>query len=321
MSQISYQQFVGIDIAKDKFDVARYGDKNDQILSNDAAGQSQLVAWLKELEGKVLVVVEATGGFEQDVVTALVEAETAVVKVNPKRARDFARATGRLAKTDKIDAHTLAAFAQAIRLEVTPLKDKTQLHLSALLTRRRQLVQMRTDEKLRLTTVSAAIRPSLDDHIAWLKAEILALETKIDKLIHDNPLWQAKRTKLMAIPGIGPATSLTLLAELPELGTLSPKKIAALVGVAPYNRDSGKFKGKRTIYGGRASVRRPLYMATVTAIRWNPVIKDFFQRLHEQLHKPYKVAVTACMRKLLVIMNAIIRDDSDWNPDYVHQSP
>ena len=319
MSRSSYQQYIGIDVAKDKFDVARYDSEQLQTLTNDEAGYMQFVSWVNGLVGESLVVLEATGGFEQGIVSALLEAQVAVVKVNPKRVRDFARATGQLAKTDALDAHIIAAFAQAIRLEVTPLKDTAQRHLSALLTRRRQLVQMRTDEKLRLSAVSKKLRPHLDRHITWLSAEIAALEADIDQFIDKNPRWKAKRAKLTAIPGVGPATSLTLLAELPELGPLSPKQIASLVGVAPFNRDSGKFNGKRSIYGGRASVRRTLYMATVTAVRCNPLIRAFFQRLHLDNNKPFKVAITACMRKLIIIMNAIIRDDSDWDCNYVHQ--
>ena len=322
MDTPTYTQFVGIDMAKAKFDVALWGDKAVKTYANDIAGRAKLLQWLESTveTAQCLIVVEATGGLEQALVSDLLLSDYAVAKINPKRGRDFARALGVLAKTDKIDAQLLARFAATIQPEVHPLKDAQQIELSAHITRRRQLTQMLISEKNRLSTVISQMRPRVAKHITWLEDELLSVEQEIDQLIDSNADWKKNRERLTQIPGIGPATSMTLIGELPELGSLNPKQIAALVGLAPFNRDSGFFKGKRIIWGGRADVRKSLYMAALSAARWNPVIQTFYHRLRNELGKPFKVAITACMRKLLVIMNAMIRDQSDWDAKFVPQS-
>ncbi|MCO5191735.1 MAG: IS110 family transposase [Anaerolineae bacterium] len=322
MDQPIYTHFVGIDVAKAKFDVALWGNKTVQTYTNDVPGRAQLLQWLQEtVDGThCLIVVEATGGLEQAVISDLLLADYPVAKINPKRARDFARALGLLAKTDKIDARLLARFAQTIQPEVYPLKDAQQIELSAHLTRRRQLTQMLIAEKNRLSTAVSSMRERIEKHIRWLEEELLSVEQNIDTFIDSNSDWKHNRQQLTQIPGVGPVTSMTLIAELPELGTLNPKQITSLVGLAPFNRDSGAMKGRRTIWGGRAAVRRALYMAAVSAMRWNPIIRTFYQRLRTKGGKPFKVAITACMRKLLVIMNAMIRDHSDWDAKFVPRS-
>ena len=324
MEATEYTQFIGIDVAKTKFDVALWGDKKVQTYKYNEKGRGQLVEWLQvEVEkSNCLIVIEATGGLEQGVVSDLLLHEYAVAKINPKRARDFARALGVLAKTDKIDAQMLAHFAATIKPEVRPLKDAQQIELSAHVTRRRQLTQMLIDEKNRLQTVAVQMRPRVDKHIKWLNDELKELEQDIDDLIDSNTHWSDNRQRLTSVPGIGSVTSMTLIAELPELGSLKPKQITCLVGLAPFNRDSGSMKGKRMIWGGRATVRKSLYMAAVTAIRRNPVIAAFYNQLRTRPvdPKPFKVAITACMRKLLIIMNAIIRDQSEWNDNFVPQT-
>lgn len=323
MDTPTYTQFIGIDMAKAKFDVALWGDKSVKTYANDIAGRANLLQWMKETVDttQCLIVVEATGGLEQAVISDLLLSDYAVAKINPKRGRDFARALGVLAKTDKIDAQLLARFAATIKPEVHPLKDAQQIELSAHLTRRRQLTDMLVSEKNRLATAISPMRSHVEKHIKWLEEERLSIEQAIDTLIDSNSEWKKNRKRLIQVPGVGQVTSMTLISQLPELGSLNPKQIAALVGLAPFNRDSGTYNGRRVIWGGRADVRKSLYMASVSALRCNPIIQAFYRRLRDELGKPFKVAITACMRKLLIIMNAMIRDESDWDAEFVPHSP
>lgn len=305
------ESFVGIDVAKDWLDVAWLAGQTLRIAYSDEAVVG-LVQRLRE-QPPSLVVMEATGGLETALASALAAAGVAVAVVNPRQVRDYARACGRLAKTDRIDAQVLAAFAAAIRPQVRELADEHTRALGDLLARRRQLIDMRVQEKLRLQRASAVQRVSLREHIAWLDERIARIDIDLTHALRSSPAWRDKDDLLKAIPGVGSLTRATMLALLPELGALSRRKIAALVGVAPFNRDSVKHQGGRVIWGGRAQVRRTLYMATVAAMRCNPVIRSHYLHLREQ-GKPAKVALTACMRKLLVIMNAMLKTHSAWTP-------
>lgn len=302
--------FVGIDVAKAMLDIAVHGEPTVTQQPNDDDGIAAVVATLAEL-APTLIVVEASGGWEMELVAALAAAGLPVVVVNPTRVRYFAKALGQYAKTDKLDARLLAHFAERVRPEVRPLKQGEQARLSQVISRRQQLVKMLTMEKNRRSTTQGEMRIQLDSHIAWLKAEIKELNDKLHQLIDACPQWQAKEKVLRSMPGVGPVTALTLLADLPELGQLNRQKIAALVGLAPVNNDSGPRKGKRRIFGGRVSVRCVLYMAALSASKTNPVISEFYQRLVAK-GKAKKVALTACMRKLLVMLNAMIRDMQPW---------
>ncbi len=264
-------------------------------------------------EALACVVVEATGGYESLVSSHLAAAGLPLAVVNPRQVREFARASGRLAKTDRIDAQVLAAFAEAIRPALRPLKDEATRELEALVTRRRQLVAMVTTEKNRLPGVPKALRRDIKAHIEWLEQRIRDTDNQLKLRVKSSALWRVKDDLLRSVPGVGHISAFTLLANLPELGSLSRRQIAALVGVAPFNRDSGTLHGKRTVWGGRAPVRAVLYMAAVSAMRCNPVIRTFYQRL-TNAGKPPKVALTACMRKLLTILNAIIRTRTPWQP-------
>ena len=256
---------------------------------------------------------EATGGLETELASALAAAGLPVAVVNPRQVRDYAKACGRLAKTDRIDALILAGFAAAIRPQVRELPDEDTRALGDLLARRRQLIEMRVQEKLRLQRASSVQRVSLREHITWLDERIARLDIELTHALRCSPAWRDKDDLLKAIPGVGSVTRATMLALLPELGTLNRRQIAALVGVAPFNRDSGKHQGQRVIWGGRAQVRRTLYMAVVAAMRCNPLIRSFYLHLRAQ-GKPAKVALTACMRKLLIIMNAMLKHHSEWSP-------
>lgn len=312
--------FIGIDVSKERLDVAVRSGELTFSVSYDEAGLTELVKRLTD-DGRPikLVVVEATGGFEREVATTLLAAGIPLAVVNPRQVRDFARATGRLAKTDKIDASVLAFFAEAIQPAAHAIPDEVTVLLDALVTRRRQLVQMLAAEKNRRAglliqrTPNKTVVKNIDDHITWLEKQLSDLETQIRDAIHNSPAWRAKDDLLRGMTGVGRVTSATLLSDVPELGTLNRRKIAALVGLAPFNRDSGKMKGRRAIWGGRAAVRSALYMAAVTAIRCNPVFKTFYARLRA-VGKAPKVALTATMRKLLVTLNAMIRDAAPWNP-------
>lgn len=305
------ETFVGIDVAKAWLDLAWLSGQTLRIDHSDEA-ISGLVERLRS-QPPTLVVMEATGGMETDVATALAAAGLPVAVVNPRQVRDYAKACGRLAKTDRIDAMVLAAFAAAIRPQVRALPDEDTRALGDLLARRRQLVEMRVQEKLRLQRASPVQRISLNEHIAWLDERIARLDIDLTHALRTSSAWRDKDDLLKDIPGVGALTRATMLAWLPELGTLQRRQIAALVGVAPFNRDSGKHQGGRVIWGGRAQVRRTLYMATVASVRCNPVIRDFYRRLRAQ-GKPAKVALTACMRKLLTIMNAMLKHQSRWTP-------
>lgn len=304
--------FVGIDVSKCQLDVAEWGKRCVSQYSNNEKGIVRLVQELKEV-APTLIVLEASGGWEMTVVAELTFAKLPTVVVNPTRVRDFARATGQWAKTDKLDALMLARFAQAVRPEIRVLRNEQQAYLAALITRRRQVVEIMTAEKNRRGSSHGLISQRLEEHIAWLEEELKSLEEETSRFVRTNTVWQEKEELLRSVPGVGPVTAFTLLAELPELGTMNRQKIAALVGVAPFNRDSGPRRGKRRIFGGRAGVRRALYMAALVGSRSNPVIGAFYERLLAN-GKEKKVALAACMRKLLVILNAMLRDQKSWNP-------
>ena len=290
--------YVGIDVAKEMLDVALRPTGERWRVEHDAAGLEQLLARLQAL-APALIVLEATGGLELELVAALAAAALPVVVVNPRQTRDFARATGTLAKTDALDAAVLAHFAEAVRPPQRPLSDAQTQTLRQLLTRRRQLVVMRVAEGQRLTRAGAAVRPGIEAHIVWLEQQLSALEAELRQALQQSPVWRERDALLRSVPGVGEQLSLTLLAELPELGRLDRRQAAALVGVAPFNRDSGRLRGRRTIWGGRARVRAVLYMGALSASRHNPLIRAFYQRLLGASGKPKKVALTACMRKLL----------------------
>lgn len=309
--------FAGIDVSKGRLDVAlSSGEQWSE--SNEDAGIRTLTRRLREVSPE-LVVLEATGGFETAPAAALSQAALPVVIVNPRQVRDFARATGQLAKTDRIDARSLALFAERVRPTPKPLPDEAAQELDALLTRRRQLLEMITAEKNRFSAAAVALRKGIREHIRYLERHLKGVDTEISERIRSSPLWRAKEDLLRSVPGVGPVLSRTLIAQLPELGELTEKQISALVGVAPLARDSGKVRGRRLVWGGRAPVRAVLYMAALVASRNNPVIRAFYLRLRAA-GKPPKVAITACMRKLLVILNAMMRAHSPWSPRLAQDS-
>jgi transposase len=305
--------FVGIDVSKKHLDIAIRPKEVRFRESNDDSGIQALIQRLSPLAPK-LILLEATGGYEILAAASLRQAGLPAHIINPRQVRDFARSAGTLAKTDTIDAAVLAHFAEVLQPQLRPWPDAQQQELAALMTRRRQLVEMMVMEKNRLAaTPSPRVRKSLEVHLHYLKAQLKELEQDLDNFIRQSPIWLEKNHLLRSVPGVGPLTSQSLMAWVPELGTLNRKKIAALVGVAPFNRDSGQRRGKRTVWGGRARVRPPLYMATVTACRVNPVIRAFYLRLLAA-GKSTKVALTACMRKLLTILNAILKQQQPWRP-------
>ena len=311
--------YVVIDVAKDMLDVALRPAGERWRVEHDAAGLEQLVARLQAL-APALIVLEATGGLELGLVGALAAAALPVVVVNPRQVRDFARATGRLAKTDALDAAVLAHFAEAVRPSQRALRDAESLALKALLGRRQQLVTMLVAERNRRGAAGAAVRPRIEAHIAWLEQERSELEDELRQTLQRSPVWRERDQLLRSVPGVGEQLSLTLLAELPELGRLNRRAIAALVGVAPFNRDSGRLHGRRTIWGARARVRAVLYMGALSASRFNPLIRDCYQRLLAA-GKAKKLALTACMRKLLVILNAMLKHHTPWrdlSPNSAH---
>lgn len=306
--------FVGIDVAKAELVVAVRPSGDSWSVVNDDAGLRTLLARLAP-QTPTLIVLEATGGYEMLAVAALAAAGLPVVVVNPRQARDFARSTGQLAKTDRIDAELLALYAERVRPEVRALPDEATRALEAVLTRRRQLVEMLVAERNRLHMVIGSaqrpVRTSLKQHIAYLTRALAIADTELDTMVRASPLWRERDDLLRSVPGIGPVVARTLLAELPELGRLDRRAIAKLVGVAPLNRDSGTWRGRRTIHGGRASVRAAIYMAALVASRRNPVLKTFYQRL-VAAGKPKKLALVACMRKLLTILNVMLRTRQSW---------
>ena len=307
--------FVGIDVAKAQLDVAVRPSGERWAVPNDAGGVVTLVERLQTLH-PTLIVLEATGGLERTATAALATAGLPVVVVNPRQARDFACATGQLAKTDALDARALAHFADVIRPTPRPLPDAQTQELRALLGRRQQLVGMRTAEQNRLAGTSGRLTQDIEAHIAWLNARIAALDADIETLLRASPLWRENDDLLQSAPGIGPVCARTLLLELPEWGTLTRQQIAALVGVAPLNCDSGTLRGRRRIWGGRAHVRTVLSMGTLVATRYNPRIKAFYERLLAA-GKAKKVALTACMHKFLTILNAMLKHRTPWHAQEV----
>lgn len=303
--------FVGIDVAKRTLDIYLLPTQQSFQVTNDDTGHDELVARLL-VERPRLIVLEATGGFHTALAARLAHAGLPVAIVNPRQVRDFAKALGKLAKTDGIDAKVLALFAQAIEPQPRPLPDTDTQHLAALVTRRRQLIDMRTAEQNRLAGVHVSLRTDIQSHIHWLNQRIRDVDQDMDQALRQSPLWLEKARLLESTNGVGNTTSATLVALLPELGQLNRRQISALVGVCPFNRDSGNMRGKRTIFGGRAAVRSALYMATLSAMRYNPTIKAFHGRLIANGKRP-KVAIVACMRKLLTILNAMLRDHKPWN--------
>ena len=306
------ETYVGIDVGKARVDVAIRPDGDLWSVDYDESGVRELVSVLETLE-PAAVLLEATGGLEVPLVSALAAAALPVVVVNPRQVRDFARATGKLAKTDALDAQVLAHFAEAVRPPVRPLRDADTQELNSLTTRRNQLMTMLVAEKNRLRRASHSVRPGIQSHIMWLEQELNDLDKDLRTTLRRSPVWREKDDLLRSVPGVGEQLSLSLLAYLPELGTLDRKQIAALVGVAPFNRDSGPRRGKRSIWGGRTRVRAVLYMGALVASRYNPVLRVFYQRLLAA-GKPKKLALTACMRKLLTILNAMVKTGQHWTP-------
>lgn len=305
--------FVGVDVSKAFLDVAFYPDTQaPSRFSNDEAGFALLMETLRQLP-ITTIVMEATGGFEAPLLAALGTAGFPAAAVNPRQVRDFAKALGKLAKTDAIDAKAIAHFGAVVKPKPKPLADETTQDLMAICTRRRQLVEMTTAEKNRLATVRKRVRTDIQNHIDWLEIQLRNIDDDLRKLVKQSELWHKKEKLLTSVPGIGKTTAALLIAFLPELGELNRRELGGLVGVAPMNRDSGTMRGRRTIFGGRAAIRSGLYMPVLSAIRFNPVIRDFFQRLIKA-GKLFKVAITACIRKLLTILNTMVKNNQHWNP-------
>jgi transposase len=302
---------VGIDVSKNTLDSAVHESGATWSSNNDSSGCTALAAKLKQLQA-TSIVLEATGGCETLITAILAAADLPVIVVNPRQVRDFAKATGQLAKTDRLDCRVLAHFAAALEPPVRTRKSDETQHLEALLARRRQIVEMLVAEKNRLANHrDPAVVKDLRAHIAWLERRLSSSDDELQQALKNSPLWRERDQLLRSVPGVGPVLSLTLLAQLPELGALNRKEIAKLVGVAPFNWDSGQWRGSRHIWGGRATVRAPLFMATLCAIRINPTIKSFYRRLIAAGKAP-KVAIIACMRKLLTILNVMIKTQTSW---------
>jgi transposase len=300
--------FIGIDVAKHRLDVHARPSGESFAVDYDDEGVAGLVERLATL-GPALVVLEATGGLEVRLAAALAAAGLPVAVVNPRQVRAFARATGRLAKTDRLDAEAIARFAEAVRPPVRPLPDEATRRLGALVARRRQLLEMLVAERNRRHTADPSLREGIDAHLRWLEEALATIERDLDGAVRESAIWRAREALLRSVPGVGPVSARTLLAEL---GSLTRRQAAALVGVAPFSRDSGKMRGKRTVGGGRAALRACLYMAAVAAARGsNPAIAGFYERLR-QAGKPAKLALTACMRKLVVMLNAMLRTGTAW---------
>ena len=304
--------YAGVDVSKAHLDLAFTSSEERSRFRNTASGVAKLVVRLKDAD-PALVVLEATGGFEVPAAAALAAAGVPVVVANPRHVRDFARSTGQRAKTDALDAAVLALFAERVRPAVRPLPDEASRALDALRGHRRQIIDMIIAEKNRLGFAPPAVQKGIKKHIRWLDRQLADVDQDFDDQIRHSPVWQAKSDLLREVPGVGPNLARTLIAELPELGRLSHKEIAALVGVAPFPRDSGLMRGRRAVWGGRASVRNALYMSIWSASRFNPVIRVFYERLRGK-GKPAKVAQVACMRKLLTILNAMLHDGKQWDP-------
>jgi transposase len=311
MSESGREVFIGIDVSKEKLDVAVRPTGEFMSFSNNEDGISCGVDFVNSFSPS-LVVLEATGGLETAAVGMLADKGLPVVVINPRQVRDFAKATGKLAKTDAIDAHLIARFGEAVRPELRLLKDQEAQKLTALITRRRQIVEMITAEKNRLNAAPKWTSKDIQTNISWLEKCLKKVDKDLKNLLKKSPVWREKDEILQSTPGVGPVLSMTLLSGLPELGNLNRKEIAALVGVAPLNRDSGLFRGKRMIWGGRANIRSVLYMSATCAMRFNPTIRIFYERLR-LAGKLHKVAITACMRKLLVILNTMIKNRTYWS--------
>ena len=311
MASRKAKSYIGIDVSKKLLEVAVHESDYHFRCANKASAFGELIAELLSLR-PARIVLEATGGLEIPVVAALHAAGLPVVVINPRQVRDFAKALGQLAKTDRLDAKVLAHFGAAIQPPLRPIKSAEELELDALFGRRGQLVEILAGEKNRLGSAATdTVREEIEEHIEWLEERIAALDQQLKGLLKNSAHWQHRDDIFQSVPGIGPVVSLSLVAELPELGTLNRQQISKLVGVAPLNRDSGKQRGTRHIFGGRARVRCMLYMAALTATRYNPVIKAFYEQLRAR-HKLFKVAITACMRKLLTIVNVMVRDNTTW---------
>jgi len=307
--------FIGIDVSKAHLDVAVGKEAEVIRVSNDEKGIAMITALLQAPQ-PTLIVVESTGGLERPVIKELYLAGLPVALVNPGRVREFAKSIGQLAKTDKIDARLLAHFAEAIKPPRVVLPSEQEQHLSDLVARRRQIVDMLTAEGNHLMSTAIWLRPSVELNIDWLEQQKKEVEEQLDDFIEHDPSFRTKSELLRSAPGVGPVLSRILISDLPELGKLDRKKIASLVGVAPFNKDSGHFRGKRRIKGGRANIRSVLYMATVCAVRWNPVLRDFYQRLISY-GKEKKVAIVACMRKFLTILNAMVRNMQPFRATFI----
>jgi transposase len=306
------RKVVGIDVSKGRLDARCWPQGEAFAEPNDEPGIARLVERLRQV-GAELVVMEATGGYESAAAMAISAAGLRLAVVNPRQVRDFAKAAGILAKTDAIDAHVIAQFGAVIDPQVSALPDEDTRELQAMLARRTQLVAMRTQEKNRLAVAVGTMRKPIKEHIDWLERAIEALDLDLTHKLRTSPAWKAKEDLLRSFKGIGPVNARTMLADLPELGHLNRRQIAALVGLAPFNCDSGRFKGQRHIWGGRARVRTALYMAATVAIRFNPLIRAFYESLSAR-GKPHKVALVACMRKILTILNAMVRTQTPWQP-------
>ncbi len=306
--------YAGIDVGKKGLDIAVLPSEEAWHAGNDAGGIAQVVRRLRKLKPQ-LVVMEATGGYERAMAKALHEAGMPLAVMNPRQVRDFARASGQLAKTDSLDARLLALFAQRMEPPAQPAPDEKEEALGELAARRRQLVGNITAEKNRLEHAQGAVRDSIRSHIGWLQGELKRIEGSIKQALSLAPELKRKAEQIQTVPGAGPVLATTLVTELPELGKISGKELKALVGVAPLNRDSGQMKGKRTIWGGRANVRAVLYMATVSATVWNPIIRTFYEHLLAK-GKAKMTALVACMGKLLLILNAMLRTGKNWNASY-----
>jgi transposase len=307
--------YVGIDVSKSLLDIGIGKDGEYWKASNDQLGIQRTIERLKAIQ-PALIIVESTGGLEKALITEMFAVGLPFALVHPGRVRDFARSIGLLAKTDKLDAHLLAQFGEAVKPLVSRLPGEAEQYLNALMVRRRQLLDMRVDENNHLATTRLSMRSKIEEHITWMEKELEELDEEINEQVHQNPHFKEKEKILRSAKGVGPVLCAKLLSGLPELGTINRKKIAALVGVAPFNNESGHRRGKRRTKGGREDVRNVLYMATVSAARSNPVIKPFYQHLLKE-GKLKKVALVACMRKFLTILNAMLRDMQPWKSNSV----
>lgn len=302
--------YVGVDVSKKTLDVLVQSTGECYTVANSEEGIARLREQMVALRPK-LIVMEATGGYERELAIALSVAGLAVAVVNPRQVRDFAKAMGKLAKTDRVDAGVIALFGERVRPEPRGVPEKEARELEALITRREQLKEMSTAEKNRLGVAPRSMKPAIQEHVRWLELQLSDIEEELKRLIEASPIWRTKEELLTSAPGVGDVTARTLIAKLPELGHLNEKQISALVGVAPFARDSGQYRGQRRIWGGRADVRAVLYMATLSATRWNPVIRAHYEQLRAR-GKAFKVAMVACMRKLLTILNTMVRKNELW---------